>query len=555
MNWQRWRGLIHAAVALALLLSYGGVSFLSSSQVEAGTPDDSYTIERYYTENAAIQSTSSTTYVDAVTMAFTPPNTANYTVIASALTNNDSTSNSTVVQLLIDGTGYSEAYHTPIDTTLNWRSFGTQKVELFDSTSHTVKIQYRTTDAANDAYIQKAFLSVVEVTNVHNAESNAPQDNSTTGYVDAVSLTFNVPTTADYLILNTANLKNSGATKSSYMRLLIDAAEDTELEQVGTSYMSWGNMERENLTTGSHTLQIQFKTQGGSTATIKHARVTAILLSDLGSNNYAETEAESKTTSITYVDKTTLPLSPTTPNDWLVIGSYLGRQEANPHAFYGNLDIDGISYGEYVFVPPAANTVYRSYMGAPKVNLPAGSYNIKIQYKTSNQDSKSEVFIKNANAIAIKVDTAESYDDSNYTTVDNDFVFPQNTVYIWAHGLKAIDNYSVGYYDGSGDKVASDGPKSSTSYGNLSSQYLLTTHTDAVFGTWHAVVFDTNYGSPSENYTAAATNPGYVVEDSFGVQASAIPEFPTVMAGIMVAGLCFGIYYWMRKRRLAYVKA
>ena len=46
-----------------------------------------------------------------------------------------------------------------------------------------------------------------------------------------------------------------------------------------------------------------------------------------------------------------------------------------------------------------------------------------------------------------------------------------------------------------------------------------------------------------------------MANDSFYVAQSAIPEFPTVMAGIMVAGLCFGIYYWMRQRRLAYVKA
>ena len=133
------------------------------------------------------------------------------------------------------------------------------------------------------------------------------------------------------------------------------------------------------------------------------------------------------------------------------------------------------------------------------------------------------------------------------------------TAYIWAHGLRPSNTYAVAYYDadvtGGGQKVATDSGLTSSAYGNLSSQYLLTTDSGAIPGTWHAVVFDSAYGSPPTNYNDAVTTAGYVVEDSFEVTAGAIPEFPTVIAGIMVAGLCFGIYWRMRKRRLAYVKA
>lgn len=69
-----------------------------------------------------------------------------------------------------------------------------------------------------------------------------------------------------------------------------------------------------------------------------------------------------------------------------------------------------------------------------------------------------------------------------------------------------------------------------------------------------AVVFDNDLGSPSDNYTDASTTDGYMVEDAFEVTNAAIPEFPVVIAGIVVVGTCFGIYYWMRQRRLAYVK-
>jgi len=50
-------------------------------------------------------------------------------------------------------------------------------------------------------------------------------------------------------------------------------------------------------------------------------------------------------------------------------------------------------------------------------------------------------------------------------------------------------------------------------------------------------------------------NPRSHREFQFEATAAAIPEFPTGLAAIVVAGLCFGIYWWMRKRRLAHVKA
>ncbi|MFC2017625.1 hypothetical protein ACFLUD_04360, partial [Chloroflexota bacterium] len=187
------------------------------------------------------------------------------------------------------------------------------------------------------------------------------------------------------------------------------------------------------------------------------------------------------------------------------------------------------------------------------------SHTIKIQWRTNNSASQTEAFIKNANIIAIQIDTTESYSDGGHTTVWGNVADPYDsgtqTAYLWAHGLRPNKTYAIGYYDGGGSKVATDSG-SSSSYGNFSSQRVLTTDPFATEGTWHAVVFDAEDGSPADNYAACSGAAGYVVEDSFEVGPSAIPEFPTVMAGIAVAGMCGAIYYWMKKRRLyIYVKA
>jgi len=154
----------------------------------------------------------------------------------------------------------------------------------------------------------------------------------------------------------------------------------------------------------------------------------------------------------------------------------------------------------------------------------------------------------------------ESYSDSGHTVVEDNFSGSTDHVYMEGTGFPNGD-YDVGYYDG-GDSlvlVALDENISVTD-GTLNSQYLLTTDPSAVGDAWwHVLVQPANATPFITDYTEVAiTYPDtyeLMANDSFYVAQSAIPEFPTVMAGIMVAGLCFGIYYWMRKRRLAYVKA
>ncbi len=151
----------------------------------------------------------------------------------------------------------------------------------------------------------------------------------------------------------------------------------------------------------------------------------------------------------------------------------------------------------------------------------------------------------------------ESYSDSGHTTVEDNFTPGNNHVYMEGTGF-ATGNYDVGYYDADGSLAAID-ENISVSASTLNSEYLLTTDPYAKGdGSWHALVQPFDATPLPTTYASATTSPDtyeLMADDSFYVAQAAIPEFPTVMAGIMVAGLCFGIYYWMRKRRLAYVKA
>ena len=61
--------------AIWITLALVGALSLPQSQVQAGAPDDSYTIERYYTETVddTQQTTTETAWQDALTLTVTPP--------------------------------------------------------------------------------------------------------------------------------------------------------------------------------------------------------------------------------------------------------------------------------------------------------------------------------------------------------------------------------------------------------------------------------------------------------------------------------------------------
>ena len=102
------------------------------------------------------------------------------------------------------------------------------------------------------------------------------------------------------------------------------------------------------------------------------------------------------------------------------------------------------------------------------------------------------------------------------------------------------------WYDRETEDTTSDGS------GNLSAAHTFAAGTDTQ-GNWHCTVYTSGadpstYNSNDSNLIADDTS--YTGDVAFYVEASAIPEFPMVLAAIGVVGLCFVIYWWMRRNRL-----
>jgi len=155
--------------------------------------------------------------------------------------------------------------------------------------------------------------------------------------------------------------------------------------------------------------------------------------------------------------------------------------------------------------------------------------------------------------------TWQSYSNSNHTTQCDNFsdYATEHIAYMHGEGFATNASYRVIFWDldnGTWYKRGIEDPDSDGS-GNLSAAHTFNVTTDTD-GDWHCTVYDSQTYDPSTydsgDSQIVADDTSYTGGYAFHVEASAIPEFPTVVAGIGVAGLCFGIYYWMRKKSLKF---
>jgi len=159
----------------------------------------------------------------------------------------------------------------------------------------------------------------------------------------------------------------------------------------------------------------------------------------------------------------------------------------------------------------------------------------------------------------------DSYSDTARNNNEETFTGGLGTVYMEGTGFwsnATAQTYNIAYYDGGGTKIATDAGIALVNVvsdrgdlGNTADPweptYTFTTNQSAQQGLWHALVQPTGATTFDTSYSTVSANPDtydLIADDNFTVNQDVIPEFSTVMAAIGVAGMCFGIYWWMRKR-------
>lgn len=348
----------------------------------------------YYQESDGESTTTLATFQDKVTLTFTPSETADYVIIASAMVTHDSTSHTVEVQLKPAGTAYAIEKFRPLHTS-DYYAFGAHKVvSLTGSTEYTFKIQYRSLTAAQTAKIKQARIIARKVSDLDYGTQAEPTEstNSTTTYVTKVTLDYTALSTEDYLVIATADITNSNIADSTYIRLREDTTDivadgkSRREPTIADDYYTFATIKKRSLTaTTAYSYTLDYKTSTGGTAKIKNARITVIRLSDLGDIKYAESEAISSDDTTGWIDKISLTDN-FSAGDYLVVASAMVKPGAAstgsvPRSIHAQLLVDGPSHA-YKAYRAKDGLDYVSFFVSKRVTLTEASHTIKIQFKT-----------------------------------------------------------------------------------------------------------------------------------------------------------------------------
>lgn len=220
--------------------------------------------------------------------------------------------------------------------------------------------------------------------------------------------------------------------------------------------------------------------------------------------------------------------------------------------FFDSSDLGSCSEAcEYSSDPQTGTTGIKFDTGYEAGEIRTVSFNLSsnvaegIAEGDVNVSTKAGVTVNHAKVTGPVGGTDWDSHETSYTgPICNNFVNygTEHTVYMRGTGFKA-GTYNVVYWDGGGNKRVTDGSISVGADGILESQHTFQVGVD-VAGTWYASVY---LGATPESHDDI-TN--LCADDTFDVAESAIPEFPAVIAAIVVCMLCAGAYMVMRRKMI-----
>lgn len=251
-------------------------------------------------------------------------------------------------------------------------------------------------------------------------------------------------------------------------------------------------------------------------------------------------------------------------------------QFADPHAFYGDITINGSPAPIGTEIKVTGTNVLVGIEGNPIVTTESGKYggpgalDIHLIAQGDIAHHTTLTFYVNGvstgttslweSGVTTKLDLSptsmpliNSYSDSGHSTACNTFdEYPgEHIAYMYGTGYTASHSYKVAYYDGGNDRRAIE-TNTTDGSGNLSSQHTFVDGTDAA-GTWHVVVYEgSGVDSPPSTWsTTGLASWGYTLaSDTFSVQQEAIPEFPAFIGAALALSLSIMLYFWLRRKAI-----
>ena len=287
-------------VSQSFILQYAGETGTTVSGVDDMTivAIESHASDQYV-ETLAQQSTSSTSYQDRQTLTFTPAESGDYLIIASAEFTVDATSIGGV-RLTVDGVashGVDPQDQTDATNYIPW--VAVHRVTL-DASSHTIKIQNKSIDGSTAAVRRRRILAIrLDTLRLVSTDYTAGTTSSTdsSNMVDTALTTFTAEASTDYLVLGNQVLYNNSSSFSTRARIRYGSTNFaltlTEPRASGNqqSYFAVGYGQ---FTAGSVDARVQYSTETASvTVTAKDRGIYVLDLREaVGPTTYEESVSE-----------------------------------------------------------------------------------------------------------------------------------------------------------------------------------------------------------------------------------------------------------------------
>lgn len=332
--------------------------------------------------------TTSATYQDALTLTWTPSAAStDYYLMWSATADYAATVADVQVKF-IDSTAPADLCilnREPKDTTDRMTVSGLAKWTSPSSPgSQSFKIQYASEAGSTAGIANMVAWAIEKRTGDEYIETDAQITTTSATHVDAQTLTFTPATQGDYLIVAYGEYLCS-ALNVGGVRLDVDGVASHNANPMNLSdasnWLPWMAVHKVNLTAVSHSIKIQYVSNGSATARIQRRRILAIRLDTLRANSADYTDTRATTTSTTAVDAASVTFTAAGSVDYFCIGNVLLDGSSTTISVNAQVSMDGAVEGLHTMEPngTAASSVEHPYTALSYSAFASGSRTVKTQ--------------------------------------------------------------------------------------------------------------------------------------------------------------------------------
>ncbi len=218
-------------------------------------------------------------------------------------------------------------------------------------------------------------------------ESVGENSTTSTTYINKTVLTFTASEAGNYTIIVSSEIREDATNTEVSARLLLDGVDEGEMIYrpiVATGFESFSVHKTVNLSAGSHTATIQWKSGSGSVAAlIRNARLIALKSDEVF---YNSTDTTQTLNVGSFADVQTLTFTPPSAGTYLIMASAELAPDGLNDLANARFLVDGTEYSNFTYAKKAA-TNKKVYFTSVTLNLSASPHNLTMQGFANSGDT------------------------------------------------------------------------------------------------------------------------------------------------------------------------